>query len=409
MAQPLFQAVHPVTKLSKVVIVVLNWNGWLDTVECVESILRSDYANIQIVICDNGSSDNSMQRLREWADGKLEVESAITDGGHRWAYRPVPKPLPYGHHTHPHGKPEFRANDPKLIFIQIGENLGYAGGNNVGINYALSQPDVKYVWILNNDTVVQQDTLSSMVANAEGDSTIGLVGSALLQYRSPTLIQALGGGHFGRLFGQDHQIGRGTQFEKHSHRAFDLEHVVGASMLVRIAAIREVGLLEESYFLYREETDWCIRMRQQNWRLRYCRGALVWHKEGRSIGHKSYLHDYYSVRNMLFLMQKFYPTNLPLAIMFLAGIAIPPKLCRLQLKRLKYVLKAFFDFFRGVRGSGDMHSDIDALAVELAARTTKEQIAAGLREKLAGVALREMRHSRLGEVGENSVKRNTGD
>lgn len=395
-ARALFQAVSPVAQTPKVVIVVLNWNGWPDTVECVESILRADYSNIQIVICDNGSGDGSAERLREWADGTLEVESAVTEGGHRWAYRPVPKPLPYAQYTRALENPRFGTHDPKLIFVRVEKNLGYAGGNNIGLEYALAQPDVDYVWILNNDTVVERDTLARMVASAEGDSRIGVVGSTLLHYRSPHAVQALGGGRFSRFSGRDHQIGRGRRHHTHATQAFDLEHVVGASMLVRTATIREVGLIEESYFLYREETDWCIQMRQRNWRLRYCPGAVVWHKEGRSIGHKSYLHDYYSVRNMLFLMQKFYPKNLPLAILFLASIAIPPKVCRLQFKRLKYVLKAFSDFFRGIQGSGDMLPDFDALAIELASRTSQHEMKIGLREKLAGAELRKIKRGQAG-------------
>jgi GT2 family glycosyltransferase len=230
-----------------------------------------------------------------------------------------------------------------------------------------------------------------MVATAETDKKIGVVGSTLLHYRPPHAVQALGGGRFSHYLGRDYQLGRG-QRHRMNDRSFDLEHVVGASMLIRTATIRQVGLIEESYFLYREETDWCIQMRQKDWRLRYCPGAIVWHKEGRSIGHRSHLHDYYSVRNMLFLMQKFYPKNLPLAIVYLAVIAIPPKLCRLQFKRLKYVFKAFGDFFRGVQGSGDLLPDFEALAADLASRSSQQEIKLGLREMLAGVEFREIRH-----------------
>jgi len=393
-ARALFQTASPAEKTPKVVVVVLNWNGWLDTVECVESILRGDYANIQIVVCDNGSSDGSMQRLCEWADGTLEVESAVSEDGRRWAYRPVPKPLPYARYTRNEANARLPSREPKLVFVSIDSNLGYAGGNNVGLAYALAQPDVDYVWILNNDTVVERDTLARMIATAEADAHIGMVGSTLLHYRMPHAIQALGGGPFSRTFGRDYQVGRGRRLREESDQAFDLEHVVGASMLIRTPTIRDVGLLEESYFLFREETDWCIQMRQRGWRLRYCPGARVWHKEGKSIGYKSPLHDYYSVRNMLFLMQKFYPQNLPLAVLFLAIISVPPKLLRLQFKRLKYVIKAFSDFFRGIQGSGDLLPDFDALAAKLAVRATEQGHKIGLRAKLAGAELRRARPHR---------------
>ena len=97
---------------------------------------------------------------------------------------------------------------------------------------------------------------------------------------------------------------------------------------------------------------------------------------------------------MLFLMKKFYPQNLSAAVLFLACISIPPKLLRLQFKRLKYVLKAFRDFFHGVQGSGDLLPDFDTLARQLAARTSAQQQRFGLREKLAGAELRAARQER---------------
>lgn len=373
----------------KVVVVVLNWNGWLDTVECVESLFRSDYPNLHVVVCDNRSSDESLTRLKEWAQGILEVESAVSEAGHRWAYRPIPKPLQFAEYDCTGGRPNFRKNDPRLTFIQTGANLGYAGGNNVGIEYGLVN-DADYVWILNNDTVVGRETLSRMVSHAQEDSAIGIVGSKLLQYRTPDTIQALGGGSLDQRWGKDDQFGRGLRNAQHRDEALELEHVIGASMLVRAATIRDVGLMEESYFLYREETDWCIQMRLKGWRLTYCPGASVWHKEGHSIGFKSLLHDYYSVRNMLFLIRKFYPSNLPTAIAFLAFITISPKIARLQFKRLKYVLKAFYDFGRGVQGRGDLLPDFQALARKLA-QDESPHVHGGIREKLAAVDFRAKR------------------
>ena len=364
---------------------MLNWNGWLDTVECVESLIRSDYPNFQIIVCDNHSSDESLVRLKEWARGILEVETAVSDdSGHRWAYRPVPKPLQYAEYDYSHGKPQLGDDDPSLTFIQTGSNLGYAGGNNIGIEYAVHN-DADYIWILNNDTVVERETLSRLVLHAEADKQIGIVGSKLMQYGTADTIQALGGGALDERWGKDNQFGRGLQSAQHQDETLDLQHVIGAAMLVRTDAVQDVGLMEESYFLYREETDWCIQMRNRGWRLTYCPGAIVWHKEGHSIGFKSLLHDYYSVRNMLYLIQKFYPSNLPTAVAFLVFITICPKIVRLQFRRLKYVLKAFFDFGRGVQGRGDLLPDFEALARKLAIEHGDHH---NLREKLAAVDFR---------------------
>ena len=337
-----------------------------------------------MVVCDNHSSDDSLVRLKEWAQGILEVETAVSDSGHRWAYRPVPKPLQYAEYDCSAERRPFSKSDPPLTFIQTGANLGYAGGNNIGIEYAM-QNDAKYVWILNNDTVVERETLSRLIALAEADPTVGIVGSKLMQYGTPDTIQALGGGALDERWGKDNQFGRGFKSAQHEDQELELEHVIGASMLVRMETIRDVGLMEESYFLYREETDWCIQMRNKGWRLTYCPGSIVWHKEGHSIGFKSLLHDYYSVRNMLYLIQKFYPSNLPTAVAFLVFITICPKIVRMQFKRLKYVIKAFYDFGRGVQGRGNLLPDFQALARKLAMEHGEHH---NLREKLAAVDFR---------------------
>jgi hypothetical protein len=340
-----------------VVSVVLNWNGWLDTIECLESLLRSDYINHQIVVCDNGSQDHSIERLTEWADGLLEIKPKAPGHG-VWSYRPVSKPLRYIVYNSPaeaFSVPTI-AECP-LIFIRNGANLGYAGGNNIGIRYAIESLRAKYVWVLNNDTVVDRYAIDHFAKAFEMRPDAAVLGSRLMQYGAPDKIQALGGGRLNPRFARDTQLGRGRRAHEALHEETDLEHVVGASMFIRSDAVQHVGLLDESYFLYREETDWCLEMRKKGWALMYCPQSVVWHKEGQSTGFKSVLHDYYAVRNMLFLVQKHYPEHMATAFVVSFLRAVAPKIVRLQLKRLKYVLKAYLDFLRGVRGRTDVNPD----------------------------------------------------
>ena len=118
--------------------------------------------------------------------------------------------------------------------------------------------------------------------------------------------------------------------------------------------------MDESYFLYREETDWCLKMRKSGWKLVCCPAAEVWHKQGASIGYKSVLHDYYSVRNMLFLLHKHHPREFASAFFLIAFRSTAAKIIRLQFRRLWYVVKAFVDFFVGIRGR--THSEEQLLA-----------------------------------------------
>lgn len=140
-------------------IVILNWNGWRDTVECLSSVLTLTDAHYRIVVCDNGSTDGSVAAIRNWADGSLESR---------------PRPSPALAHLAPsplQSVPMLNlrlrdiadaplAGDAQLILIENEANLGFAAGNNPGIRYALAQPDMSHVWLLNNDTLVEPDTLS---------------------------------------------------------------------------------------------------------------------------------------------------------------------------------------------------------------------------------------------------------
>lgn len=347
------------TALPKVVSVVLNWNGWLDTIECLESLLRSDYGSHQIVICDNGSQDHSIERLTEWADGVLEVKMHVGESGRSWSYRPAPKPISYLlYNSVEEAFAALPVAQTPLIFIRNGGNLGYAGGNNVGMRFAIEKLHAHYVWVLNNDTVVDRHAISHFAKAFELRPDAGVLGSRLMQYHAPDTIQALGGGALHPQIGKDTQVGRGKREHDAMAQPMDLEHVIGASMFIRSDAVQNVGLLDESYFLYREETDWCLQMRKNGWRLVYCPESVVWHKEGRSVGFKSAMHDYYAVRNMLFLIKKHYPEHLTTAFIASMWRTIAPKLLRLQLGRLKYVLKAYYDFLRGVRGKSRVDPDL---------------------------------------------------
>lgn len=314
----------------RVAIVVLNWNGWLDSIECLESILRSTRPFHRVIVCDNGSTDESLIHLKKWA-----IEKAIAFA----EYDPK--------ETTVHGDPE-----SLLVFVQIPENLGYAGGNNVGIRYALEQLSVDYVWILNNDTVVDPEALRRLVDLADSDSSIGVIGAKLINYWDRAKIQALGGGLISRS-GRDTQLGRDCASHPQENDQIDLDHVVGASMFVRAEAIRSVGYIDERFFLFREETDWCIKMRQSKWRLLYCPTAHVWHKEGASLGSECALRDYYAIRNMFFLVQKHYPQYLAFTLVYWVFRGFGPKLVRLQFRRMAYVWRAYRDFFRGIDGKSD--------------------------------------------------------
>ena len=300
-----------------VYIVVLNWNGWADTVVCLESLLRLDYGAYRIVVCDNGSEDESMLRLEDWANGRLDGRPPHHPEVRTLVAPPVPKPIPFKSYAADDDFTQVPPEPARLVLIATGANLGFAGGNNVGIRYALSRGDADYVWILNNDSVASPRALRDLVQHASSDPKIGICGSTLLYMDRPRTIQALGGATYRRSTGQVRQLGEGSTWLDGASEDAGLEkkidYVVGASMLVSKRFLQEVGLMGTEYFLYFEEIDWAVRGRRapSQFRLGYARGSVVFHRQGGSTGANLY---YYLYRNRLRFTWKHFPWLLPIVL-----------------------------------------------------------------------------------------------
>jgi hypothetical protein len=173
-----------------------------------------------------------------------------------------------------------------MMVIRTTANLGFAGGNNVGIRCALSAGDADYVWLLNYDTVVRPLALSAMVARMKAVPEAGICGSTLLYYDDPRMIQSLGGARYLKWAGVGVQLGAGGRWPievRAESIERELSYVSGASMLVSRQFLETIGLMEEGYFLYFEEIDWARRAAGR-FKLAYAPGSVVLHKEGSAIG-----------------------------------------------------------------------------------------------------------------------------
>ena len=300
----------------KVCVVLVNWNGWADTLECLESLLRGQPGGFTVVLCDNGSTDGSLQRIRDWAEGRLDVALDPANPLRPLTFPPLPRPIPWAEYGRADAERGGGPGDPRLVLVDTGENLGFAGGNNVGIRYALARGGFDHLWLLNNDTVVRPDALRRLVEEAERNPDAGIIGSTLLYYDRPDTVQTLGGGTYNWWLGLPRHIGAeepaGTPLAAEARRA--MTYVVGASMLVRESFVREVGLLSEEYFLYFEELDWAAR--RGKYTLGYAPESVVYHREGSSTGGKatgvkSRVADYHFYRNRVRFTRKFAPALLP--------------------------------------------------------------------------------------------------
>lgn len=240
-----------------IVSVILNTNRRDDTLACLESLARSNYSNHQVVVLDNNSTDGSVEAVRE-------------------AF-------------------------PQARLVQLQENLGYAGNNNTGIKIALEM-GADWVFVLNEDTVLDPDCLRLLAEAGESDPQIGIVGPMVYHYDEPEYIQS-GGGMLGPYWQSIHlakdERDRGQLKENHA-----VEWISGCAIMVRREVIEQVGMIDARFFYYWEETEWCLRAGKAGWRIVHVPAARLWHKGvQRNYEPKPSLF-YYSTRNRLLMIAK---------------------------------------------------------------------------------------------------------
>jgi GT2 family glycosyltransferase len=213
-----------------VAVVILNWNGWQDTLACLESLDTLEGDRPRIIVVDNGSTNDSAARI---AEARPDVE-----------------------------------------LIRSERNLGFAGGTNLGIRHALAG-GAAFVWLLNNDTVVAPDALETLLEPLLRDERVGAAASVILEYDDPSTVQVWGGGGI--------HLWTGWAW-LNSDGAAEPGFLNGTSLVLRGAALAEVGLFDETYFLYWEDADLSLRLKAAGWRLAVAEGSRVRHKGAASTG-----------------------------------------------------------------------------------------------------------------------------
>lgn len=282
--------------VSKVYIIILNYNNPKDTRACLSSIAKLCYGNFKVIVIDNNSTDNS----------ELQIKKHISE-----------------------------LRDNRFFFIQTGENRGYAGGNNVGIQLALKDPNMEYVWILNNDTIVDKNALFELVKKIKDDEHMGICGSKLIYEWDRTQLQGYGGRY-------NYIISKSTM-EKNIANIDNMDFVSGASMLISRVFLEKIGMFCEDYFLYFEELDLRERSKHQ-FSIGCAVNSIVYHKEGGSMGscsngkQRSELSDYFFIRNRILFTKKYYPFCLPIVYLGLL-IAIFNRVKRDQTNRAWWIIK----------------------------------------------------------------------
>lgn len=333
----------------RVAIIVLNYNSWKHTIECLESIARIDYKNKFVVVCDNNSADDSVDRIVDWGEGRLKFSSPENESFSYIFDKPRSN---FNFYSLSEGSTHNKeVNDHfNLFFIKNKFNNGFAAGNNLAIQYALTQGSCDFVWLLNNDTVVEPSSLNELVKSAI-DNSIGMVGSKLVHYYDPKFCQELGGASYNKYFGLLRPIGAMLPLNDEIDSA-TVESVAdyfsAASLLVSRKYIDDVGLMSEDYFLYFEEIDW-VKRAEGRFRFRYCPRALIYHKHGGSIGsstrviERSIVSEYFGFRSRIKFTRKFHPHLLLLVIINILFLSIPRRILCFQFEKAKYIVLALLN------------------------------------------------------------------
>jgi GT2 family glycosyltransferase len=332
--------------LPRVHVLLVNYNGWRDTLECLESVFRLDYPDVRVIVCDNGSSDGSVERIQAWAEGKQPATLPRIGPLQLFDDTPVRKPIRYALGDRAQAEAGTLPDaDAQLVLVRLHENRGFTGGNNVGLRFLQARGERGLVWILNNDTVVESSSLTEMVGALAEREDMAAVGATIFWYDRPDRVQVAGGGRLS-LWSGFTKVAQLHQRPESRPQRFDF--VSGACMLLRLDVLREVGLLDERYFMYSEEVDWCLRMRRAGRQLGYARRARVWHKGEGSVQRPSERRDYHTVRSALLLIHKFEPTRLPVAVACSITRCLIPKLVRRDWRRARPVMTAYHDVFNAV-------------------------------------------------------------
>lgn len=255
-------------------IITLNWNSWQHTIECLESLLQISYPNYNVIVIDNGSTDDSMEKIKDYLKGRLYVKS-------KFIKKKVKKPIPF---VEIKEKDMFKvkiAQKIRVILLKASKNYFYSGGNNLGIQFAQYHFTPDYFLLLNNDVVVDKNFLTELIKVGESDVRIGMLSPKIYYYNTPNILQSTGGKIIWPIcafviYGE-REKDKG-QFERIGER----DYLFGTSLLIKKEVVKKIGLLDTFFIFGIEEYDYCTRARKAGFKLVYVPSSYVWHKVGGS-------------------------------------------------------------------------------------------------------------------------------
>jgi len=275
-----------------------------------------------------------MEYIKAWAEGKLDIWVKPDHPLRYLSFPPVKKPIPYVYYNREEAERGGDSNLEKrletklskktstrypLIFIQTGKNGGFAFGNNIGIKYALAKGDFDSVILLNNDTVIQKDTIKNIIEARLKFGEKAIYGGRIYYYSEPKRLW-YDGGHFNEWLGRSTHINmKKLENEvKSSYEIKEINFITFCYVLIPKCILEKIGLLDERYFMYVEDLDYSYKVWKKGYKLYHIPASKVWHKVGASSGEDevSEFSAYWYYRNSLRFRFKLYGVQSLTSIIF---------------------------------------------------------------------------------------------
>jgi len=300
--------------------IIINWNGWKDTIECLSSF-KQPPDNLHFFIVDNASSNNSV--------GQLEI---------------FLKTSPFAYKLY--SISEFEQNFDKtknVSLIQNDKNVGFAGGTNMILKFLLNHGFYSYAWLLNNDTIVTGETLTHLQNGLSQNNKNAFCGSVILDYYKPELVQCCGVNHYkylgiSKLFlkNQIWDSIKSSNRLKNAHQ----DYQNGASLLVDLDKVTDIGLMDEIFFLYSEEADWQFRAKRKGLSNVLSLKSIIYHKGSMSTSGKKDIFFYNYNRSAILLTRKNFGG--------IASLTSTLSLIVITMVRSKFSYKSFVAGIKGI-------------------------------------------------------------
>ncbi|MGV3026525.1 glycosyltransferase family 2 protein [Clostridium thermobutyricum] len=266
---------------SRTYVILLNYNTYVDTIECMESFKTNNYENYCIIIVDNCSLNDSIEKIRKWMIGKNFLEVNDSDE-------------------------EIDLKNNTYILIKSKDNRGFASGNNKAIRQLIKlKSESDNVWILNNDTIIEKNSLEILANEVQENEFLGAI---LVDFRDKKSIQTMGGFRLSKMSGVPKKNNKNILIDNiDSIKYKDIDFISGASIFMKLDTLKKVGYIPEEYFMYWEDCDWCYMAKKKNIKMSYSKKAIIFHKEGKSIGNRSFNQYELDFKNCLKFFSKYYP------------------------------------------------------------------------------------------------------